>query len=198
MMTRPTWTSWQRNACQHLSRTKARALQNSQFTNGRRLHPLDFGQNLPVRLRNLLSLLIDRWTSRSRLSRQRSEDRLTAIHPGIMESHNSIAENNQEPAEDDADRARERRPLGTGYQNSQQDLRRSQSKIGRHPTPPRRWNRQSQNNPRLKSSISPRSQRRRFCTQWSRADLALKRRRRSQKPNERLWRPGQRTTHGEL
>ena len=28
-----------------------------------------------------------------------------------MESHNSIAENNQEPAEDDADRARERRHL---------------------------------------------------------------------------------------
>jgi len=38
-------------------------------------------------------------------------DRLTAILPGIMESHNSIAENNQEPAEDDADRARERRHL---------------------------------------------------------------------------------------
>ena len=38
-------------------------------------------------------------------------DRLTAIHPGIMESPNSIAENNQEPAEDDADRARERRHL---------------------------------------------------------------------------------------
>ena len=38
-------------------------------------------------------------------------DRLTAIHPGILESHNTIAENNQEPAEDDADRARERRHL---------------------------------------------------------------------------------------
>ena len=38
-------------------------------------------------------------------------DRLTQIHPGIMESHNAIAENNQEPTEDDADRARERRHL---------------------------------------------------------------------------------------
>ena len=185
MMTRPTWTSWQRNACQHLSRTKARALQNSQLTNGRRLHPVDFGQNLPVRLRNLLSLLIDRWTSRSRPSRQRSE---IDSQQFTLELWNPTTPLQRTTRNQLKMTLIVRVNVATWNRLSEQPAGSPKTAIedwtASHAA--KKMDRQSQNNPRLKSSISPRSQRRRFCTQWSRADLALKRRRRSQKPNERL------------
>ena len=197
MMTRPTWTSWQRNVCQHPSRAKTRALRSSQFTNGRRLHPLDFGQNLLVKLRNQLGLLINRWTSRSQPNKQRSE---------IDSQQSTLASWNLTTTLLRTTRNQLKMMLivhvNVATWNRQSELPAESLMIAiedwtaSHAD--KKMDKQSQNNPRLKSSISLRSQRRRFCRQWSKADLALKRRRRSQKPNERLSHPGLRTMHGEL
>ena len=179
-MKRLTWTRWQRNACQHLSRTKARALQNSQLTNGRRLHPvdLDFGQNLPVRLRNLLSLLIDRWTSRSRLSRQRSEidsQRFT------LESWNHTTpsqRNKQEPAEDDADRARERRHLEQAIRTASRISEDNNRRLDGIPRRQDDGTGKNRNKPKTEElHLTEITEEEIFANRGLRADLALKRRR---------------------